>query len=182
MKIVCFDVETPNRRNDRMSSIGIAVVENRVITDEFYSLVNPEEPFDDFNIALTHITPEMASEAPTFAELWKKIGNIMKSGLLCAHNAQFDMSVLSKCLRSYSIPLASSKYICTCRMGKRLLPYIENHKLDTVCRDLMIPLDHHNALSDAKACAEILIHMLSKGADIGEFIRPYDLKHAKTLK
>ena len=82
MRYICFDVETPNRMNDRMSAIGISVVENGAVTEEFYSLVNPEQRFDDFNVRLTGITPEMASSAPTFGELWPKLSPIMKSGLL----------------------------------------------------------------------------------------------------
>lgn len=183
MKYVCFDVETPNLKNDRMSAIGVCVVEDGVIVSEFYSLVNPEEHFDTFNIALTHITPDMAAEAPTFGQLWSTLEPIFKSGLLVAHNAQFDMSVLSKCLRDYDIPCSGvTKYACTCRMGKRLLPDIENHRLDTICSELDISLDHHNALSDARACAKILIHYIEQGADISGFIRPYSLKESKTLK
>lgn len=182
MRFICFDVETPNRKNERMSSIGIVAVENGAIIKQFYSLVNPEQYFDSFNIALTHITPQAASEAPNFRQLWGTIGPILNSGLLVAHNAQFDMSVLSKCLSAYNIPAAWSRYLCTCRMGKKLMPYAENHKLDTICRELGIPLDHHNALSDAKACAEILIYYLDRGVDFEEFVRSYDLRHAKTLK
>ena len=37
---VVFDVETPNHLNDKMSSIGIVVVENGKITDTFSSLIN----------------------------------------------------------------------------------------------------------------------------------------------
>ena len=43
-----FDVETPNRLNDRMSAIGITVIGGGEIVDEFYSLVNPETHFDYF--------------------------------------------------------------------------------------------------------------------------------------
>lgn len=54
---IVFDVETPNSRNDRMSAIGITVIENGHIVDSFCSLVNPENHFDPFNIKLAHITP-----------------------------------------------------------------------------------------------------------------------------
>ena len=40
-RFIVFDVETLNQYNNRMSSIGITVMEDGVITDEFYSLVNP---------------------------------------------------------------------------------------------------------------------------------------------
>ena len=48
-RFIVFDVETPNRYNNRMSAIGIAVVEDGVIVNEYYSLVDPEQPFDYFN-------------------------------------------------------------------------------------------------------------------------------------
>lgn len=183
MKYICFDVETPNMKNDRMSAIGICVLEDLKITEEFYSLVDPEEPFDAFNVSLTGITPEMARRSPNFGEISKKILPIFSQGIPVAHNAQFDMSVMSKCLRAYNISFPdSAKYLCTCRLSKRVMPELPNHKLDTVCRELDISLSHHNALSDARGCALILRHCLLKGADAGEFIRSYDLRGGRTLK
>ena len=52
-RYIAFDVETPNRYNNRMSAIGIAVVEDGRIQDTFFSLVDPEQPFDWFNTQLT---------------------------------------------------------------------------------------------------------------------------------
>ena len=40
-RFIVFDVETPNRKNNRISAIGITVVEEEKISKEFYSLVNP---------------------------------------------------------------------------------------------------------------------------------------------
>lgn len=183
MRYICFDVETPNIKNERMSAIGVSVVENGVIAEEFYSLVNPEERFDYFNISLTGITPEMAAGAPNFKELWPNLGPILKSGLLIAHNAQFDMSVLSKCLLAYGIPFEDvTEYACTCRMSKKIIKDVENHRLDTICRRLGIDLSHHNAGSDARACAEILRYCLKNGAKIEDFARPYSLRETRTLK
>ena len=94
-RFVAFDVETPNHYNNKMSSIGIAVIENGKIVDSFSSLVCPETYFDAFNISLTGITPEMVDEAPSFPELWQEISPLMRSGILAAHNAAFDLRVLS---------------------------------------------------------------------------------------
>ena len=81
-RFIVFDTETPNFRNNRMSAIGISVVENGVITQEFYSLVNPEAEFDAFNIRLTGITPESVETAPTFPQLWQEIQPLFDSGML----------------------------------------------------------------------------------------------------
>lgn len=181
-RYIAFDVETPNFANDRMSAIGVSVVEGGAIVQEFYTLVDPEARFDRFNMALTGITPEDVAGAPTFPELWRELEPLMSGGLLAAHNAPFDLSVLSKCLRGYGISWRPQvPYVCTCQMGRRLLPGLPDHRLDTLCRYLDVPLDHHRAGSDSRACGELLLHYLRSGADPAPFLRTYDLFHARTL-
>ena len=182
-RYIAFDVEMPNSRNDRMSAIGLAVIEDGRIKRTFSSLINPETYFSYFNIALTGITPGSVADAPDFGELWEAIGPLMQSGILAAHNAPFDMSVLAKCLRAYCIdaPL-NMDYVCTVRMGKRAYPLLPDHKLDTLCRFLDIPLDHHRADSDAEACARLLIDYERRGLNVGEFVRSYDMLKMCTVK
>ena len=92
-----------------------------------------------------------------------------------AHNAQFDMGVLKKCLLAYEIEWKPcAHYICTVQMGRRLLPGI-SHKLNDLCDYYGIALDHHKADSDSRACAQILLRYLQSGADIRPFIRTCSL-------
>lgn len=175
MRFIAFDVETPNRYNSRMSAIGISVVEDGHITDDFYSLVNPEQPFDWFNTQLTGISEESVADAPTFPVLWEQIEPIMSSGILVAHNASFDMGVLRRCLGDYGIDWTlTAKALCTVTMGRNLLPGI-SHKLNDLCAYYGIHLNHHRADSDSRACAEILIRYMESGADPRNFIRTYRL-------
>ena len=174
-RFIVFDVETPNHLSDRMSAIGITVIEDGKITDEFYSLVNPETYFDYFNTRLTGISEETVWDAPTFPELWPEIEPLMSGGLLVAHNAVFDMGVLKKCLQHYGIEWKPYvRYICTVQMGRRILPGM-SHKLDVLCDYYGIELNHHQAASDSQACAKILLHYLEEGADIRQSIRTCSL-------
>lgn len=175
-RYVCFDVETPNSRNDRMSAVGITVVEDGAVTEEFFSYVNPEEPFDAFNTELTGISAETVASAPTFRELWPRIRPILSGGILAAHNAPFDLGVLKKCLNDYGIPWKTRvPYVCTVRIGRKLLPEI-GHRLNEMCRYYQIELDHHKADSDSRACAEILIRYMRSGVNL------YDYKKAWWMK
>ena len=174
-RYIVFDVETPNRYNSRMSAIGIAVVEDGRVTDSFYSLVDPEQPFDCFNTQLTGIDSRTVRGAPTFPELWARIEPLMSSGVLVAHNAPFDLGVLKKCLRDYGIPWqARVPGLCTVRMGRRLLPDV-SHRLNDLCAYYGIPLDHHRADSDSLACAQILLRYLAAGASPEKYIKIYPL-------
>ena len=175
-RFVAFDVETPTRANDRMSSIGVTVVEGGEIVETFASLINPEVDFDSFNIRLTGITPEAAAQAPNFREIWPTLEPLLSSGLLVAHNAPVDMGVLAKCLNAYDIEWKpSAAYACTYRMGKECYPELPNHKLSTLSAHLGISLDHHQADSDSRACALLLVNYLERGLDVRRFRRQYDL-------
>lgn len=174
-RYIIFDVETPNSKNDRISAIGITVVENKKAVQGFYFLVNPECHFDAFNINLTGITPESVKDKPNFAELWQSIRPVMESGILIAHNAPFDMNVLAKCLRGYDIKWKKqAKYACTCAISRKEMPSLPNHKLNTLCDFLGIELLHHNAASDSAACAAILTTHLKNNVDIEKYIKTYD--------
>ena len=172
-RYIVFDVETPNHENNRMSAIGISVVEDGRITEEFFSYVNPEARFDVFNTQLTGIDAGTVADAPAFPQLWAQIEPLMSSGILAAHNAVFDLSVLRHCLQDYGIPWRrTAKYCCTVQMGRRLLPGI-SHKLNVLCDHYGIDLRHHQAASDSHACAEILLRYFQAGAQERDFIRTW---------
>lgn len=172
---IVFDVETPNRYNNRMSAIGLTKITDGVITDSFFSYVNPEVPFDSFNTELTGISATTVANAPIFSKLWETIKPWMDSGILVAHNAVFDLSVLKACLTVYNITWKKSvRYLCTVQAGRKLLPDMK-HNLNVMCEHYGISLDHHKADSDSRACAEILLRYIADGADEKQFIRTYRL-------
>ncbi|MCH5203894.1 MAG: 3'-5' exonuclease [Oscillospiraceae bacterium] len=174
-RFTVFDVETPNRLSDRMSAIGITVIENGNIVDEYYSLIDPETYFDFFNTKLTGISEKTVKGSPTFGEIWNNIEPYMSGGILVAHNAVFDMGVLKRCLNGYSVKWKeSAKYLCTVQIGRKLLPDM-SHSLNVMCEYYGIALNHHHAASDSRACAELLLRYIQSGADIGSYIKTYKL-------
>lgn len=181
-RYVAFDVETPNAQNRRISAIGVSVIEDGQIVKELYTLVDPQTRFDPFNIALTGISPELVQDQPTFAVLWPLLEELFADSILVAHNAPFDLRVLSSCLHDYHIDWKPQvTYLCTCRMGKRVYPYLQNHKLNTLCDYLALDLDHHNAGSDSRACALLLLNYLEKGTPTESFLRTYRFADRRTL-
>ncbi len=175
-RFIAFDVETPNYRNDRMSAIGITVVQDGEIAEEFFSLVDPETYFDPFNTQLTGISAETVKNAPAFPQVWQRIGPLLSDGLIVAHNAVFDLGVLKNCLCAYGIVWKPYvRYLCTVQMGRRLLPGM-SHRLNVMCDYYGIALDHHQALSDSRACAMILMKYLEGGADFRQHIRTWSFR------
>ena len=173
-RYVVFDTETPNSYNNRMCQIGVSVIEDGRILGSFTRLVNPECDYAAFNVLLHGITPE----------LWEQeLAGVFDEGVLVAHNAPFDMAVLAKCLRAYGITWrARAQYIDTVRMARAAFPELSNHKLDTLSYALGIDLAHHDAGSDALACAKIFLACRERGVSPGRFTHEYDLLTVSTVK
>ena len=182
MRYVVFDTETPNCRNDRMSQIGLCVVEDGEISRARGFLVNPECDFDAFNVMLTGITPELVYGERSFPELWRdELEELFSEGVLVAHNAPFDLAVLAKCLAAYGLSWRRSvRYIDTVRLARQTFPELPNHRLDTLAWALGLELEHHDATSDAVACAGILLRCERRGAALSDFVRSYDLMARRT--
>ena len=179
-RYVAFDLEMPNRFGDRISAIGISVIERGRIVKRFYSLVNPECRFDPYAAELTGINAALVADKPTFPELWDDIRGLLTNTVLVAHSAQNDLYVLSNCLSSYGIEWTPTvRCLCTLQVGNLCYPDLENHRLDTMCEALGISLAHHNAGSDADGAALLLLNYIENGMDPAEHIRVYDTVKAK---
>lgn len=172
---VALDIETANDFRGSICSIGLVKFKDGNIIDTFYTLINPEEEFDDFNIFIHGITPEDVLDSPTFPEVRKSIVDFIGSDIVVAHFAQFDMGALKDVYQKYELDFDNIEYICSYRLAKVALPGQLNYKLKRLAKTLNIELDHHNALSDARASGLILEYLLSANSfsDLDTFLKEY---------
>lgn len=157
-RLTFFDVETPNSSNNSICSIGIIHQEENEIVYRKEYLVNPKTRFDNVNMEIHGITPKMVEYAPEFPQIWEEIKVYFTNAVIVAHNAPFDLNVLSKTLFAYDLPIPEFNYICTLGKARRHIPKEEygSYKLDVLCDAFQIGLDsHHNAMFDTIACKEI---------------------------
>lgn len=162
MNFVSLDFETANSSRSSACSLGIVEVMNgRIITEQSW-LINPKQHFDRINIGIHGITPEMVANKPTFKELWPTILQYIQGKSVVAHNASFDMSVLRYCLDADSLKYPSFDYFCTYLLSKGLLQNMPSHKLNIIAEHYGIELDHHDALSDARAAAALLLKLMEQ--------------------
>ncbi|MEG0255739.1 MAG: 3'-5' exonuclease [Vagococcus sp.] len=159
MNFIAYDFETANGQLHSACSIALVMVKDSQIVGNYYSLIKPETSFNWRNIQIHGIHPEDVEFAPSFVEVWQEIETYFQENrLIVAHNASFDNRVLASCLDYYDLPVAHFLSLCTVRTSRKLYPELSNHKLNTVSDYLSIDLEnHHNALDDSLACAEILL-------------------------
>jgi DNA polymerase-3 subunit epsilon len=155
LNFVGVDFEIANNNPSSACAIGLAFVRDGQLTTSTSYLLRP--PSRRFVFTRVHrITWKDVRDAPTFFELWADLRDRLRSEILVAHNALFDKMVLCECLRHYKIPYRLNPFLCSMELAKEAFGF-SHLKLDYVCRQLEIALQHHNAESDARAAANIVI-------------------------
>lgn len=170
------DVETNNgvREQQRIIEIGLSIVEDGCLAREWSSLVNPQRPIPYWVRQLTGIRDADVRSAPLIEELLPAFLEEIEDAILVAHHAPFDVGCLNiELARLWGLRLANP-YLCTVELSRRFLPGSENYRLETLSRWLRLThTQPHRAGSDARATAELFLHLLGT-PDIpwSEFLRP----------
>lgn len=173
--VVC-DLETADEVNSYICSIGLAMVINGQVQKTTYSLINPNCDFCERNTKIHGITKGMVADAPTFSEFWSKVGIIFEKAIIVAHNAHFDLSVIKKELVRNNIQIDNITYVDTLQVARKCLN-LEHYGLSDVCKALNINLEnHHCALDDCVATANMLIKLLDKyDISFNDFIKQFSV-------
>lgn len=161
-----IDVETANAMRDSVCAVGIVRVEDGRIATRGYALVKPPKipGLPTFTFSNIHgIRWSDVWEAPSFAEVWPALKRLLVGAeALVAHNAGFDRTCLERAARFAGVELPRpfddhrAPWLCTMMLARRRWG-IRPTRLPDVCRFLGIELDHHNAASDAEACARVAL-------------------------
>jgi DNA polymerase-3 subunit epsilon len=159
---VAIDFETADPGRDSACALGVVRVEGDRIVRRESRLIRP--PRCEFVFTYIHgIAWEDVADAGTFGDVWKELSPLFDGAdFLAAHNAPFDRSVLEACCRSARLDPPPLRFECTVRHARRRWG-IRPTTLPDVCRALDIRLlRHHDALSDAEACARIMMAALAQ--------------------
>ncbi|NEW81270.1 MAG: exonuclease [Mariniphaga sp.] len=151
-----IDFETAQGKRFSICQVGLVRVVNGKIDDEVNLLVQPPDNYYWSNFIDIHgITPKMTAFAPTFDKIWNKIEHHISGQNVVAHNGFcFDFPCISHTLSYYNIEPPDFIGHDTYK--------IYRSNLASLCQIHKIPLNHHDALSDARACASLfLMHLNS---------------------
>lgn len=156
VNFLALDFETANRYSNSACAIGLVRVEANQIVQRDYFLIRPPQRWFEFT-SIHNIQWHDVVTQPDFGELWDTLSpHFHEIDFIAAHNASFDRRVLHSCCDTYGIHRPLQDFICTVKLARQTWK-IYPTKLPHVCEHLGILLDHHQALSDAEACARIVI-------------------------
>ena len=155
MEYLAIDFETATSAGESACSVALIEVKDGRMVDHHTLLQPPGNKYFWRNIQVHGIRERDTANSPFFPRLWPQLSRLLAGKLVVAHNASFDMNVLKRCLQYYDLQPVEFNFMCTVRLSRKVWPQLPNHKLDTMGRFFDIQFKHHDALEDARLCAQI---------------------------
>ena len=166
--LAIVDVETTGssaRYGDRVTEVGIAVVEDGQVTHTYQQLVNPGRRISPGVVRLTGITDAMCAVEPSFRQVCGEVLDLLRGRVVVGHNVNFDLSFLEhECaVAGFDLhrELAGQHVLDTVRIarGKRGRG---GNGLQRLAATYGVHVDSaHRALADCLTTAAVLEHLLN---------------------
>lgn len=153
-----IDVETANANRTSICQIGIVHVRDGVISDHWQSLVNPSTWFDPLNVSIHGINESDVKNSPSFSDIRRELDRLDES-ILISHTS-FDRVSVERALREYDLDPLRVTWLDSARIVRRAWPEQYGKSgwgLKNVATDLGIVFNHHDALEDARAAAQVVL-------------------------
>lgn len=167
---VVVDVETTGGHGEhhRVTEVGAVKVQGGEIVGRFETLIDPQRSIPGGITRLTGITQAMVANAPVFADVADELAAFLEGAIFVAHNVDFDYGFLGREFRRLGRPFRYPK-LCTCASMRKLYPGHRSYSLAALCAAYDIELrQHHRALADAQAAAELLLLVNERRAQSAE--------------
>lgn len=163
MNFVAIDVETANPDFASICQVGVAAFRDGTLHDTWESLVDPEDYFDEMNVAVHGIDERAIRGAPK----WQTVDELLApwlQGHVVASHTPFDRAALSRACEKNGLPPHNCIWLDTARVVRRAWPAFaqKGYGLGNVTKHLNIRFQHHNAKEDARAAGEVLLRAMAE--------------------
>lgn len=157
-RFAVVDLETTGfGKSDRVIEIGIVLVDDQEITNEWGTLINPER--DISNSDIHGITADLVSLAPIFEEVIDEVSQFLHGRILVAHNIRFDARMLQAEFTRLNRDIDLGQGFCTLgATGQKLAAACLTHGIHNELA--------HSALMDARATAGLFAKVFAPSPDI----------------
>jgi DNA polymerase-3 subunit epsilon len=166
-RFAVVDVETSglSTRRHRILQIGVVTVDpDGSVLDEWSTLVKLRWPWSRVGPRRVHgITRGALRGAPTVAAALGGLRARLEGAVFTAHNVEFDAAFIERAAARAHVPISLGRRLCTLQLSRRLDPDRRlTHSLVDLCARFDIAVERpHDALSDARATAAVLPHLLA---------------------
>jgi DNA polymerase III subunit epsilon len=157
MYYLSLDVETANWDSSSICQIGIGMFDNGELVGTWKSLVDPQGFFHYTNKRIHGITEEMVEGAPTFAEVYPTLVEMM-TGRIVVHHTSFDVQAFRRAYTRFRLRPIKTRWLDSSVIVRQTWEQfaVSGYNLANVARHLGIEFRHHDALEDSIAAGKIV--------------------------
>ena len=154
-----IDTETTglDPQYDKIIEMAAVKVRDGKEVARFETLVNPEQPIDDFIADLTGITNEELSAAPVAADCLPDFVDFIGEDIVVGHNVHFDINFIYDALLACGYAPIRNDFVDTLRLSRRVRPDLEHHRLCDMAAAYSVPQPvAHRSLADCQTAIGVL--------------------------
>ncbi len=163
-RYVVLDTETTGTvpERDRVIWVAVAVLNDGVIAKRWSTLLDPG-PDRRARAGCVDLAGQ-----PTFADIQPRLTQLLRGGVLVAHNARFDVSFLAAEYKRAGSATPEVPVVCTLRLAHQLELDVASLSLVDCCAAFGIShRRHHRADEDVEATVQLLQQLLPLAAARG---------------
>lgn len=159
LDFVAIDFETANSYRGSPCAVGLVRVRDGRIAEQQRWLIRPPEQvdwFDDFNVWVHGIRPEMVQDAPRWNQILPDLVSFIGDDVVIAHNAGLDIGVLRYACAVDNIEWPQLRFLCTMVLARRALS-LPSNSLPFVVEAVGAAMgEHHDPLADARGVVDVV--------------------------
>ena len=181
LDFTAIDFETANSSPASACSVGLVRVRGGEVVATAGWLIRPPAGHDEFqhwNIKIHGIHPEDVGDAATWEEQFDRLCSFAGADVLVAHNAGFDMKVLRSASEVTGLECPPYRSLCSLQVARKTYQ-LDSYRLPMAAAAAgFAEFSHHDALADARACAQIVIDAAARAdaADVDELALALSLR------
>lgn len=160
LDFTAIDFETANSSPASACSVGLVRVRDGVVVAQGGWLIRPPAGHDDFqewNVRIHGIRPDQVADAPGWNEQFDRLCAFAGADVLVAHNAGFDLNVIRRSCEVSGDDCPPYRSLCSLSVARKVYD-LDSYKLPVAAAAAGFDaFAHHDALADARACAQIVI-------------------------
>ena len=168
---VVFDLETTGLsvNFDDIIEISAVKIQSGQEVASFSEFCNPHRKLSAFTVKLTNITDSDLIDAREIPDVLQDFKVFCGDAIMVAHNADFDMSHLENAYDKYGLGECLNPVIDTLEYARnRFGDELKTFNLKSLSKFFKVNLvQHHRAIYDAKATAEIFVNLLRDMDSLG---------------
>lgn len=160
LDFTAIDFETANSSPASACSVGLVRVRGGEVVATAGWLIQPppgHDEFQEWNMRIHGIRPSDVLSAATWVDQFDRLCDFAGADVLVAHNAGFDLNVLRRAAEATGMLCPPYRSLCSLQVARKTYQ-LESYRLPIAAAAAgFAEFSHHDALADARACAQIVI-------------------------